>query len=104
MCIRDSVYEEALARGAGVTYHDPLTPTLRVAGATVASVELSARTLADVDAVVILTPHTSVDYDRVVQQAPLVLDTRSGLNPRPEAHVLNVWVPRARTAVPAALA
>ena len=34
------VLEEALARGARAAYHDPLMPTLTVAGATVASVEL----------------------------------------------------------------
>jgi UDP-N-acetyl-D-glucosamine dehydrogenase len=87
------VMEEALARGARVAYHDPLMPTLTLAGATVDSTPLGARALAGVDAVLLLTPHTSIDYGLVLRSAPLVIDTHSGLNPRQAPNVLNVWVP-----------
>lgn len=98
------VLEETLARGARASYHDPLTPSLTLAGSTVHSVALNPDEIAGSDAVLILTPHTSVDYDLVVGHAPLVIDTRSGLNPRTEPNVVNVWVPRARVPQPVALA
>jgi UDP-N-acetyl-D-glucosamine dehydrogenase len=94
------VLEEALSRGARVAYHDPLMPTLTLAGKTVASVDLDATELAELDAVVLLTPHTSVDYERIIAAARLVIDTHSGLQPREAANVVNIWVPQAAVAAP----
>jgi UDP-N-acetyl-D-glucosamine dehydrogenase len=94
------VLEEALSRGARVAYHDPLMPTLTLAGKTVASVDLDATELAELDAVVLLTPHTSVDYERIISAARLVIDTHSGLQPREAANVVNIWVPQAPVAAP----
>jgi UDP-N-acetyl-D-glucosamine dehydrogenase len=88
------VLEEALARGARVAYHDAFIPSLDLAGETVQSVALTAEQLRAVDAVLLLTPHTAVDYDLVVREAPLVVDTHSGLNPRAGPNVVNVWLPR----------
>ena len=42
-----------------------------------ASEELTPDLLARQDAVVIATDHTGVDYARVVEHAPLVIDTRN---------------------------
>lgn len=97
------VLEEALARGARVAYHDPLTPTLTLAGDTVNSVPLTADELGALDAVLLLTPHSAIDYDLIVQAAPLVIDTHSGLSPRRAANVLNVWDPAAWASSPVAL-
>ncbi len=88
------VLEATLARGARVAYHDPLIPTLDLAGESVASVPLSAEQLRAVDAVLLLTPHTTIDYGLVLREASLVVDTHSGLNPRSGPNVVNVWVPR----------
>jgi nucleotide sugar dehydrogenase len=93
------VFEEAQARGAQVTYYDPLMPLVSVAGASVASVDLGAIDLGEQDAVVLLTPHTRVDYDRIIRDARLVIDTHSGLQPREAPNVINVWVPAVRAAV-----
>jgi UDP-N-acetyl-D-glucosamine dehydrogenase len=93
------VLEETLARGARVAYHDPLMPTLTLAGKTVASVELDPASIGALDAVVLLTPHTSIDYSRVIRAARLVIDTHSGLQPREAPNVLNIWVPSAQAAV-----
>jgi UDP-N-acetyl-D-glucosamine dehydrogenase len=94
------VLEEALSRGARAGFHDSLVPSLTVAGSTVSSVDLTAEQLKAADAVILLTPHTTVDYDLIVREASLVIDTRSGLNPVKASNVLNVWVPGA---VPSAL-
>ena len=94
------VLEEALARGARVAYHDPLMPTLTLAGDTVSSVALTAREVAAHDAVLLLTPHTSIDYDLIVKTASLVVDTHSGLRPRRGPNVFNIWDPAAWVAAP----
>jgi UDP-N-acetyl-D-glucosamine dehydrogenase len=87
------VLENALARGARVAYHDPLMPSLTLSGDKVASVDLDLIDLGAVDAVVLLTPHTTIDYDRIIRAAPLVVDTHSGLQPREAPNVVNIWVP-----------
>lgn len=63
-------------KGATVSYHDPLVPELRLDHATYRSVALSDG-LASSDCVVIVTRHSSLDVSSVVEQAPLVIDTRN---------------------------
>ncbi|HET6315292.1 MAG TPA: nucleotide sugar dehydrogenase, partial [Chloroflexota bacterium] len=87
------VLEEAIRRGATVAYHDPLWPALEVDGHVLESMELDPSGLSAFDAVVLLTPHTSIDYASIVRAAPLVIDTHSGLRPREAPNVVNVWVP-----------
>ena len=89
------VLEEALVDGArSASYHDPLMPTVtrgrrrrRVGRAGPDGYR------GRLDAVVLLTPHTSIDYDRIIASARLVVDTHSGLQPREAPNVVNVWVP-----------
>jgi UDP-N-acetyl-D-glucosamine dehydrogenase len=97
------VLENALARGARVAYHDPLMPVLTLSDTTVASVNLDLVDLGAVDAVVLLTPHTTIDYDRIIGAAPLVIDTHSGLQPREAPNVVNIWVPASAIGEPFAL-
>ena len=87
------VMAEAFARGARVAYHDPLMPRVTVEGTEFQSVDLDPAELEMLDAVVLLTPHTTVDYDRIIGAARLVIDTHSGLQPREAPNVVNVWVP-----------
>jgi UDP-N-acetyl-D-glucosamine dehydrogenase len=89
------VLEHAFARGARVAYHDPLMPAVTIAGNRFTSVDLDPAQLASLDAVVLLTPHTTIDYDRIIAAARLVVDTHSGLQPREAPNVVNVWVPEA---------
>jgi UDP-N-acetyl-D-glucosamine dehydrogenase len=88
------VFETAYLAGARVSYHDPLMPSVRVNdGEIVSSVDLDDETLSSTDVVVLLTPHTSIDYDRVIAASRLVVDTHSGLQPREAPNVVNVWLP-----------
>jgi UDP-N-acetyl-D-glucosamine dehydrogenase len=64
-------------RGADVVYHDPHVPSLREDGHERVSVAFNDGELARADAVVIITDHSSVDYQRVVDLAALVVDTRN---------------------------
>jgi UDP-N-acetyl-D-glucosamine dehydrogenase len=76
-----------LARGAEVSYHDPhipVAPSMRSWPdlPEMRSVELTTQTLQGLDAAVIVTNHRAVDYDLVVECAPLILDTRGVLRHR----------------------
>jgi UDP-N-acetyl-D-glucosamine dehydrogenase len=63
-------------RGADVSYHDPHVPTLRLEGGhELKSVPFTE--LERYDCVVIVTDHTTIDYERLVMEAKLVLDTRN---------------------------
>jgi UDP-N-acetyl-D-glucosamine dehydrogenase len=68
--------------GAQVLYHDPLCPVIQDDGHTrihalpMRSVPLTEGLLSALDAAVIVTDHSAVDYVEIAQHAPLVIDTR----------------------------
>ena len=64
-------------RGAHVEYHDPFVHEFREDGHTRKGVELSDEMLRWADAVVVVTDHHNVDYQRVVDHAVLLVDTRN---------------------------
>jgi len=67
-------------RGAEVEYNDPYLPRmpkLRRYHYEMASVPLTAETLADYDCAVIATDHTCYDYGFIVEHSRLVIDTRN---------------------------
>ena len=78
---RESPALEILARlrdkGAGIAYADPYVPSIILDGVQLKAVELSDRDLEAADCVLILTDHPDFDYRRVVEVAPLVVDTRN---------------------------
>jgi UDP-N-acetyl-D-glucosamine dehydrogenase len=63
--------------GAEVVYHDPFVPRFREDGHEHASVPLTDEELKRADALVIVTDHSKIDYQRVVNLAPVVIDTRN---------------------------
>ncbi len=64
-------------RGAEVSYHDPHIPSFREDGHEMHGVPLTDALLDTADAVVVITDHKAVDYQRVVDRAALVVDTRN---------------------------
>ena len=73
------VMEILRAKGALVDYSDPFSPTfpkMREHKFDLASVELTAESLASYDAVVLLTDHSEFDYDAILQHSRLLVDTR----------------------------
>jgi len=64
---------------ADIAYHDPFVDAFSVEGGPVPSVGLTAEELSGADAVLIVTDHDDVDYELVVDNARLVLDTRNVL-------------------------
>ena len=63
--------------GADVAYHDPYVPHFQEDGVRHESVALTDDELKKSDAVVIVTDHSTVDYQRVVNVSALVIDTRN---------------------------
>ena len=66
-------------QGARVSYHDPYVPRYQEDGHQLESVPLTREALSSVDCVMIVTDHTSVDYDLVRREAKAVVDTRNAL-------------------------
>jgi UDP-N-acetyl-D-glucosamine dehydrogenase len=64
-------------RGARVAFHDPHVPRFREDGREFVGVDLTDAVLAAADAVVIITDHRSIDFQRVIDHAALVVDTRN---------------------------
>ena len=60
--------------GAQVSYHDPHVPTLAENGLALSSAPLDPSAH---DCVVVVTNHSSIDYDRLVEDARLVVDLRN---------------------------
>jgi UDP-N-acetyl-D-glucosamine dehydrogenase len=82
-----SIIDRLRAKGAEVRYHDPFVQELRFddahtdsTGEPLESVSLSDEELRAADCVVVVTDHSGIDYARVCQLAPLVVDTRNALN------------------------
>jgi len=84
--------DRLLALGAEVAYHDPLIPEAPAMRTwpdlpPLVSRPLTAELLAAQDAVVVVTDHSGVDYDLVLEHAPLVVDAR-GVYRRPHPKVV----------------
>jgi len=65
-------------RGAAISYTDPHVPQMRWDGGALISQPLE-EACRQADCVVIVTDHAQVDYKRVVELAPLIIDTRNVL-------------------------
>ena len=73
--------------GAEVAYHDPHVPQLIENGVSLSSVELDP---AAYDCVVVVTDHSSIDYEDLVDQAHLVVDLRNATGSNGK-HSEKVW-------------
>jgi len=74
-------------KGAVISYSDPHVPRVRDVGFDLASEDLTAELLAGVDCIVIVTAHTSVDYEAVVAAGTPIVDARNALKGHTEAHI-----------------
>jgi UDP-N-acetyl-D-glucosamine dehydrogenase len=64
-------------KGAILSYNDPLVPTLRLGRNALKSAEASPAEIAKHDCVIILTDHSIYDFQKIVEAAKLVIDTRN---------------------------
>ena len=80
----ERIVELLMDGGAVVRYHDPYIARFRVGGnvfyhdpVVLESARLTEQEIAAADCVVVVTNHRCLDYERVVQNANLVVDTRN---------------------------
>ena len=68
-----------IQENANVSYHDPHVPEIKLpeCNDVLHSIPLTAEEIAGADCVVILTDHSSVDYELIVKHARAVVDTRN---------------------------
>lgn len=78
------------AWNASVEYHDPHVPTLEVGEQTFESVPLTTDRLAGSDCVVLVTDHSALDIDEMVEYASLIFDTRNATNGIDAEHVVRL--------------
>lgn len=72
------VMEILLRKGStNLIYNDPYVPSLDVNGATFRSQSLTEEVLRLVDCVIVTTAHSEYDYDFIVENTRLVIDTRN---------------------------
>jgi UDP-N-acetyl-D-glucosamine dehydrogenase len=73
------VLEQLRLLGAKVEYHDPRIPIFQPCGhgEEMVSVQLTTERLRGADAVLVLTDHDDVDYFKIAELAPLIVDSRN---------------------------
>ncbi len=82
-----SIIDLLRARGAEVVYHDPFVPEVTFDhaytigdGDSLTNTEFSDDLVKNADCVVICTDHSGVDYAKVCELAPVIVDTRNALS------------------------
>jgi UDP-N-acetyl-D-glucosamine dehydrogenase len=82
-----SIIDRLRSKGCDVRYHDPFVSNVTFddahaesGGEPLSSVDLTEDEIRASDCIVIVTNHSGIDYARVIEQAPLVVDTRNALN------------------------
>jgi UDP-N-acetyl-D-glucosamine dehydrogenase len=82
-----SIIDRLRAKGARVSYHDPFVSEVRFddahtesTGDPLQSIALTDEELRASDCIVIVTDHSDINYHRVTELAPLIVDTRNALN------------------------
>jgi len=62
---------------ADISYYDPYFPYLKIDDINLKRSKLDANTIKRFDCIIIVTDHTSVDYELLVKKAKLIVDTRN---------------------------
>lgn len=78
------------AKGGVVSYSDPhvpVFPQMREHSFDLSSVDITAESMAGVDAVILATDHAKFNYDLIAKHAPLIIDSR-GIYRNGEDHII----------------
>jgi UDP-N-acetyl-D-glucosamine dehydrogenase len=79
--IRDSraldIFNQLQLEGANVIYHDPYIPEVKIADEMKQSVVLDSKILQSNDIVLILTDHSVIPIEQILQHANVIFDTRA---------------------------
>jgi len=90
-----------LARGANIAYADPWVGEVHgrawSGGYDLKSVDMTRGSIARYDCVVIVTDHKAFDYQALLDEADLIVDTRNAIK-QPHPNVFKLGAPRASAA------
>ena len=87
------IIPQLVVKGAEVLYHDPFIPHIGphdIRDFSGESIELTVDAVREADCVLILTDHSQVDYDLVVKNARVVVDTRNVLKGKQKDSVFKI--------------
>jgi len=73
--------------GAEVGFSDPFVPALSENGTSLSSRPLDEAVISEADCVLVVTDHSSVDYELVAKHASIVVDTRNALKAIPGKNI-----------------
>ncbi len=76
------VYQIIKPKVGVIRYHDPHVPQFRIDRKVVNSVKLTKTELKKYDALIILANHSVYDYDFIIKNSKLVIDTRNAIKKR----------------------
>jgi UDP-N-acetyl-D-glucosamine dehydrogenase len=71
------IIDELQKRGAKVSYFDPLIPYLKINGINLKNTSLTKNNLGKYDCVVVVTGHSTINYNFVKKYSKLIFDTRN---------------------------
>ncbi len=81
------IMERLRALGAEVVYNDPYVPSISYKGLALESVALDKEVLQGADCVLLVTNHGDYPYERIANQAKLIVDTRNAFADYPGPHI-----------------
>jgi UDP-N-acetyl-D-glucosamine dehydrogenase len=79
-----------MAAGADLAYSDPFAPSITVEGRQFTAQPVTQEILRQTDLAMIVTDHSSFDYELIATEAPLVFDTRNAMNGRRKSNVVRL--------------
>lgn len=71
------IMEILIHKGAKLSYCDPYVPTITIGDKALTAVEANKQTISEADCVVVVTNHKDFDYEMIVREASIVVDTRN---------------------------
>lgn len=71
------IIELLLKQGIKVSYYDPLIPYLKINGINLKATDLTSARLEKFDCVIIAVNHSSLNYQNILKNSKLILDTRN---------------------------
>lgn len=77
-------------QGAEIAYHDPHVSEFAVGDKHYASIALTAEHLASSDLALIVTAHSGIDYELILREAALIVDTRNALQGRKDPKITRI--------------
>ena len=66
-------------KGAKTSYHDPYVASMKLGEKIIKNKDLTAKLVKNTDLVILITDHSNIDYQKILDQKIPILDTRNGL-------------------------